>query len=33
MRHGSTLAGKQKIAEELGISLSTLYRDIKKYNL
>ncbi|AWI06918.1 sigma-54 interaction domain-containing protein [Clostridium drakei] len=33
VEHGSTLAGKQKIAEELGISLSTLYRDIKKYNL
>ncbi|NMM64061.1 sigma 54-interacting transcriptional regulator [Clostridium sp. P21] len=33
VKHGGTLMGKQKIAEELGISLSTLYRDIKKYNL
>lgn len=33
IKYGSTLKGKQKIAEELGISLSTLYRDIKKYNL
>lgn len=33
IKHGSTLKGKQKIAEELGISLSTLYRDMKKYSL
>lgn len=33
LKHGRSLKGKQKIAEELGISLSTLYRDMKKYNL
>ncbi|MBV7273597.1 sigma 54-interacting transcriptional regulator [Clostridium sp. PL3] len=33
IKHGNTLKGKRKIAEELGISLSTLYRDLKKYNL
>lgn len=33
IKYGTTLKGKQKIADELGISLSTLYRDMKKYNL
>ena len=32
-KHGNTLKAKQKIADELGVSLSTLYRDLKKYNL
>ncbi|WP_028307774.1 sigma-54 interaction domain-containing protein [Desulfitibacter alkalitolerans] len=31
--HGNSLEAKQKIAENFGISLSTLYRKLKKYNL
>lgn len=31
--YGNTVEGKQKAASELGISLSTLYRDIKKYSI
>ncbi|WP_346939928.1 sigma 54-interacting transcriptional regulator [uncultured Clostridium sp.] len=33
VKYGSTLEGKEKIAEEMGISLSTLYRNLKKYKL
>jgi len=33
LKYGRSLKGKQQIADELGISLSTLYRDLKKYNL
>lgn len=31
--YGVTLAAKKRIAEELGISLATLYRKLKKYEL
>lgn len=33
IKYGNTPYGKQKVAQELGISMSTLYRDIKKYKL
>ncbi|MBV7271306.1 sigma 54-interacting transcriptional regulator [Clostridium sp. PL3] len=33
IKYGNTLEAKQKIAKEFGISISTLYREIKKYNL
>ena len=33
LRHGSTLAGKQALAEELGISIATLYRKLRKYDI
>lgn len=33
VKYGSTVEGKEKIAKEMGISLSTLYRNLKKYNL
>ncbi len=33
MRYGATLEGKRRVAEELGISLATLYRKIKRYGL
>ncbi len=32
-RHGATMEGKRRVAEELGISLATLYRKIKRYGL
>lgn len=32
-KYGKTLSGKQQLAEELGISIATLYRKIKKYQL
>ncbi|QGY40444.1 AAA domain-containing protein [Pseudodesulfovibrio cashew] len=32
-RHGATLDGKKRVAQELGISVATLYRKIKKYGL
>ena len=32
-QYGDTLEGKQKAAKALGISLSSLYRKINKYNL
>ncbi|MBU5438087.1 sigma 54-interacting transcriptional regulator [Tissierella sp. MSJ-40] len=31
--YGSSLEGKKKAAEKLGISIATLYRKIKKYNI
>lgn len=33
LAHGNSLEAKQKIAKDLGISLSTLYRKLRKYNL
>ena len=32
-KYGSTTEGKKKVAESLGISLATLYRKLKIYNL
>ncbi|ADK17091.1 MULTISPECIES: sigma-54 interaction domain-containing protein [Clostridium] len=33
LKYGNTFLAKQKIAKELGISVSTLYRDIRRYDL